>query len=321
MRRAPPKRAARRAGSVGDHGFSTIVSDRALDFPARHATERRMWEPRNEECTAAAGRASPEPDLASLALTAAEMGEFEWDRTRDRLFISERMAKITGRQAGEGPALGGEAVFEGVHPDDRPALDATIARILRERRALRGAFPSRSVSMRPRPVVVQRRHGRARREWSCHQSDRRRSRHHRPQGAGRRARGAGRRARPPGEERARLRAVPGRPVGAAHRLARRFPQDLRRPARGDGGGPYPPHHHPLARRGYRQHRRRRTRRPRLRPGALGGARDRAQPARDRRPDARAARARQQRHQVRRSLHRDRAGSRCAGEPKRTAASA
>ena len=77
------------------------------------------------------------------------------------------------------------------------------------------------------------------------------------------------------------------------------------PAGGDGLGPHPAHRHPLARRRDRQHRRRRARRPRARPGALVGAGDAAQSARHQRVDARFARARHQRGEVRGALGRDR----------------
>ena len=64
---------------------------------------------------------------ASLALTAAGMGEFEWDLAGDRFFVSDRMAAITGVPAGPMPAEGGEASFAFVHPDDAAGLRAVVA--------------------------------------------------------------------------------------------------------------------------------------------------------------------------------------------------
>jgi PAS domain S-box-containing protein len=64
---------------------------------------------------------------AALALTAADMGEFEWDVVPDLLIVSDRMATITGLTAGAQPALGGELAMGLVHPDDRDALRITVA--------------------------------------------------------------------------------------------------------------------------------------------------------------------------------------------------
>ena len=66
----------------------------------------------------AADQLAIEQERASLALDAARMGEFEWEIEEDRLIVSERMAAITGLQAGSIPADGGTAVYRYVHPDD-----------------------------------------------------------------------------------------------------------------------------------------------------------------------------------------------------------
>ena len=55
---------------------------------------------------------------AGLALSAAGMGEFEWDIAKDRFIFSERAAAITGIPAGAMRAKGGEAAKTFVHPED-----------------------------------------------------------------------------------------------------------------------------------------------------------------------------------------------------------
>ena len=64
-------------------------------------------------------------ERASLALSAARMGEFEWDADRDRLFISERMAAITGLPAGERQPDTARFVAH-VHPDDAARVSEAI---------------------------------------------------------------------------------------------------------------------------------------------------------------------------------------------------
>src|SRR5277367_2535893 len=66
----------------------------------------------------AADQLAIERERASLALDAAQMGEFEWEIGEDRLIVSERMARITGMAAGSMPAEAGEAFYRHVHPDD-----------------------------------------------------------------------------------------------------------------------------------------------------------------------------------------------------------
>src|SRR5580658_2256150 len=70
----------------------------------------------------AASQLAVEQTRASLALTAAEMGEFEWDVERDVMLVSERMAAITGMPPGEGPGKRGEYPLSTVHADDRDNL-------------------------------------------------------------------------------------------------------------------------------------------------------------------------------------------------------
>src|SRR5579872_3838542 len=66
----------------------------------------------------AADQLAIEQERASLALDAAQMGEFEWEMGEDRLIVSERMAEITGLPAGEMRAHNGEVFYRYVHPDD-----------------------------------------------------------------------------------------------------------------------------------------------------------------------------------------------------------
>ena len=60
-------------------------------------------------------------DLSSLALTAAGLGEFEWDTVRGELSVSARMAAITGMTPGVVRAHDGQGFLDHVHPDDRAA--------------------------------------------------------------------------------------------------------------------------------------------------------------------------------------------------------
>lgn len=55
----------------------------------------------------------------ALALSAARLGEFEWNVKTDRLRISERMSRISGIPAGEVPAEEGKAVWPHIHAEDR----------------------------------------------------------------------------------------------------------------------------------------------------------------------------------------------------------
>ncbi|MGR4866861.1 HWE histidine kinase domain-containing protein [Caulobacter sp. LARHSG274] len=62
----------------------------------------------------------------TLALRAANLGEFDWDIPADVVRVSPRMARITEIPAGDEPAEGGEALYSVVHPDDREAVRASI---------------------------------------------------------------------------------------------------------------------------------------------------------------------------------------------------
>jgi PAS domain S-box-containing protein len=59
---------------------------------------------------------------AAAALSAAGLGEFEWDAGRDLLIISPRTAGITGLAEGSLPACGGDALLRVIHEEDREAV-------------------------------------------------------------------------------------------------------------------------------------------------------------------------------------------------------
>jgi PAS domain S-box-containing protein len=71
-----------------------------------------------------------EQGRAQLALTAAGMGEFEWDVVGDRFIVSPRMAEITGLPVGAMPAESGQASYRFVHADDVEELSRVISREL-----------------------------------------------------------------------------------------------------------------------------------------------------------------------------------------------
>ena len=70
-------------------------------------------------------------DFSSLALTAARLGEFEWNIERGELSVSARMAAITGMTHGVTRAHDGQRFLDHVHPEDRAALLETMNQGLR----------------------------------------------------------------------------------------------------------------------------------------------------------------------------------------------
>jgi PAS domain S-box-containing protein len=91
-------------------------------------------ETRNAADRLAADRLAIEQERASLALDAAQMGEFEWELDEDRLIVSDRMARVTGLAPGSMPAEGGDAFYRFVHPDDAGALREIRPALLRDGR-------------------------------------------------------------------------------------------------------------------------------------------------------------------------------------------
>jgi PAS domain S-box-containing protein len=99
------------------------------------------------------GKAEPDPaeelaihqGRAELALSAAGMGEFEWDFSRDLFIVSQRMADLTGLAPGVVPARGGLFALGFIHPDDVEAVNATVSeRLIRD-----GAYQVRYRMIRP----------------------------------------------------------------------------------------------------------------------------------------------------------------------------
>jgi PAS domain S-box-containing protein len=77
-----------------------------------------------------ADRLAVEQARATLALEAADLGEFEWDAARDLMVISPRMARMTGLAAGEHQAERGEFLLTHVHPEDREGLRILLTELL-----------------------------------------------------------------------------------------------------------------------------------------------------------------------------------------------
>jgi hypothetical protein len=78
------------------------------------------------------GGRSLESERLDLAISAASLGEFEWDIKRDVFKISPRLAKISDIEPGERPAENGDALYPYIHPDDRDWVRETINEQLRE---------------------------------------------------------------------------------------------------------------------------------------------------------------------------------------------
>ena len=71
-------------------------------------------------------RPPQERGRSSVALSAAGVGEFEWNRVTDRFIVSERMATITGIPAGSMRAMGGRTALDYIYPDDISVLETQI---------------------------------------------------------------------------------------------------------------------------------------------------------------------------------------------------
>src|SRR5471030_533167 len=99
------------------------------------------------------GEAEPDPaeqlamhhGRAELALSAAGMGEFEWDFSRDLFIVSQRMSAITGIEEGVVAAQGGLFALGFIHPDDVETVNATVSeRLIRD-----GSYRVRYRMIRP----------------------------------------------------------------------------------------------------------------------------------------------------------------------------
>ena len=69
----------------------------------------------------------------ALAIGAASLGEFEWDRALDIYRISPRLARIAHLPVGEIPAEDGQSLFRYVHIDDRAEIQRDVDAQLRKR--------------------------------------------------------------------------------------------------------------------------------------------------------------------------------------------
>jgi two-component sensor histidine kinase/PAS domain-containing protein len=67
-----------------------------------------------------------ESERLDLAISAASLGEFEWDIKRDVFKISPRLAKLSDIPPGEIPGEDGQALYHFLHPDDRGWLKESI---------------------------------------------------------------------------------------------------------------------------------------------------------------------------------------------------
>ena len=104
-----------------------------------------MVDETRESQAASAEQLALEQGRAALALSAAGMGEFEWDFTHDRFVVSPRMAEITGLPAGETSARGGEFALGFIHPDDVEAVRTEVG----ERLVRDGGYELRYRMIRP----------------------------------------------------------------------------------------------------------------------------------------------------------------------------
>ena len=71
-------------------------------------------------------RARLDHQRVELALDAAGLGEFEWDMSEDRVFVSDRMRALIGVSRTSAPAEGGDVSFRFVHPDDVDGLRKAV---------------------------------------------------------------------------------------------------------------------------------------------------------------------------------------------------
>jgi two-component sensor histidine kinase/CheY-like chemotaxis protein len=78
-----------------------------------------------------ADRERRDADRADLALTAAAVGEYEWDIERDEWHVSPRMAVLTGLRAGVGSARLGQALYDHVYGEDLDGVRQAVTDDLR----------------------------------------------------------------------------------------------------------------------------------------------------------------------------------------------
>lgn len=106
----------------GMHGPASAEDRRALEDLADLAAEALLAKPAR----------TLESERLDLAISAASLGEFEWDIRRDLFTISPRLAKISNIEPGERPAENGEALYPYIHAEDREWVRESISAQLRE---------------------------------------------------------------------------------------------------------------------------------------------------------------------------------------------
>ncbi len=119
--------------AVGDpaaHPDGAPAQARALAALADLATDRLLGDARR--LAMERGRRL-DRQRRDLALDAAGLGEFEWDLSSDRMFVSDQMKLLTGLDgaASSAPGRKGDISFEFVHPDDRDRLRTEVDAALR----------------------------------------------------------------------------------------------------------------------------------------------------------------------------------------------
>lgn len=108
----------------GAHGLTAAEDLQALEDLADLAAEVLTAKPEGDRTL--------EGERLNLAITAAALGEFEWDIKRDVFKISPRLAKVAGIAPGVIPSENGAALFPYIHPEDREIARETINRQLAE---------------------------------------------------------------------------------------------------------------------------------------------------------------------------------------------
>lgn len=108
----------------GAHGLPSAEDLQALEDLADLAAEVLTAKPEGDRTL--------EGERLNLAITAAALGEFEWDIKRDVFKISPRLAKVAGIAPGVIPSENGAALFPYIHPEDREIARETINKQLAE---------------------------------------------------------------------------------------------------------------------------------------------------------------------------------------------
>lgn len=108
----------------GAHGLPSAEDLQALEDLADLAAEVLTAKPEGDRTL--------EGERLNLAITAAALGEFEWDIKRDVFKISPRLAKVAGIAPGVIPSENSAALFPYIHPEDREIARETINKQLAE---------------------------------------------------------------------------------------------------------------------------------------------------------------------------------------------